>query len=68
MTGGRYNSNGKRSRREYVGVHFKCCKVYVHAYLNRAGTAYVAYCPKCAGKMTIEIRPDGSDSRFFETT
>ncbi len=68
MTPQQYNPSERRPPREYVGVHFKCCKVYVHAYLNRERTAYVAYCPKCAGKMTIEIRPDGSDSRFFEAS
>jgi len=56
----------KRAPREFVGVHFKCCRVYVRAYLNRQKTAFVAFCPKCAGKMTIEIRPDGSESRFFQ--
>jgi hypothetical protein len=58
----------ERRRREFVGVHFKCCRVYVRAYLNKRKTAYVAYCPKCAGKMTIEIRSDGSESRFFEAS
>jgi hypothetical protein len=56
----------KRTPREFVGVYFKCCRVYVRAYINRDGTAFVAFCPKCAGKMTIEIRPDGSESRFFQ--
>ncbi|MEW5701184.1 MAG: hypothetical protein AB1792_03020 [Candidatus Zixiibacteriota bacterium] len=57
-----------RVRREFVGVYFKCCRVYVRAYLNALKTAYVAYCPKCAGRMTIEIRPDGSESRFFQAS
>ena len=68
MSSDGYHIPEKRTRREYVGVHFKCCNIYVHAYLNKQRTAYVAYCPKCAGKMTIEIRPDGSDSRFFEAS
>jgi len=56
----------KRTPREFVGVYFKCCRVYVRAYINRDRTAFVAFCPKCAGKMTIEIRSDGSESRFFQ--
>lgn len=56
----------KRTPREFVGVYFKCCRVYVRAYLNQQKTAFVAFCPKCAGKMTIEIRADGSESRFFQ--
>ena len=56
----------KRAPREFVGVHFKGCRVYVRAYLNRQKTAFVAFCPKCAGKMTIEVRSDGSESRFFQ--
>ena len=63
-----YNPNVGRPRYDVVGVYFRCCRKYVWAHLNRKKTAYVAFCPKCAGKMTIEIRADGSESRFFEAS
>jgi len=56
---------GKKGR-PFVGVFFKCCRKYVRAYLNKKGDAYVAWCPRCAAKMVIEISPYGSKSPFFE--
>ncbi len=54
------------SHREYLGVMFECCRVYSHIHKNKAGTAYVGWCPKCAKKVTIRIDPSGTDSRFFK--
>jgi len=54
--------------RPFIGVHFKCCRKYVRAYLNKKGDAYVAWCPKCAAKMIVEISPYGSKNRFFEAS
>ena len=52
-------------RREYLGVLFECCRVYSHIHKNRSGDAYVGWCPRCARKVTIPIRPLGTDCRFF---
>lgn len=51
--------------RRFVGVHFNCCDVYTRVYINRARSAYVGYCPKCAKQIRLKIGPGGSDSRFF---
>ena len=51
--------------RPYIGVKFECCKVYIRIYLNKAGTAYVGHCPRCAAKIEIKVGPGGSDSRFW---
>jgi len=55
----------ERAPRPYIGMTFKCCNVYTRIYLNRAGTAYVGFCPKCAAKAEIKISPTGTDARFF---
>lgn len=55
-----------RQQREFVGVTFKCCNVYSRIYINKNGTAFVGWCPRCAKKVEVKISADGSDSRFFE--
>lgn len=58
----------KKEERPYLGVVFKCCKVYSRIYLNKQGTAFVGWCPRCAKPIRIKVSPDGTDSRFFEMT
>lgn len=36
--------------------------------MNKEGTAFVGWCPKCAKKVTLTISPDGEDSQFFEVS
>ena len=55
----------EREPRPYIGMLFKCCNVYSRIYLNRAGTAFTGYCPKCAAKVEIKAAPGGSKSRFW---
>ncbi|MCA8988739.1 MAG: hypothetical protein KDA78_13910 [Planctomycetaceae bacterium] len=50
-----------------VGVHMKCCNVYVYAKPNAQKDAYVGWCPKCARQVRLRIVSEGgSNSRFFE--
>lgn len=51
--------------RPSVGIYFRCCRVYSRIYLNKAGTAFVGWCPKCAGKIEMKVSPTGSTNRFF---
>ena len=51
--------------RRFVGIHFVCCDVYARIYINRAGTAYSGYCPRCAKRIDLKIGPGGTDQRFF---
>jgi hypothetical protein len=55
--------------RPFLGILLKCCRVYVRAYLNPAGTAYQAWCPRCAARVEIAVAEQGgSTSRFFEAS
>ncbi len=52
--------------RPFIGVHLKCCNVYVRAYVNAAGDAFTTFCPRCTAQVHIPIVAEGgSSSRFF---
>ncbi|MBT4866230.1 MAG: hypothetical protein HON53_14095 [Planctomycetaceae bacterium] len=52
--------------RQYVGVHMKCCNVYVRAYVNHDNSAFVGWCARCAKQTRIPIVAEGgSTGRFF---
>ena len=53
------------SNRPFLGVLFECCRVYQRIYLNRAGTAFVGWCPKCKAKLEVKVDPEGESRRFF---
>jgi len=59
------DSKDKRTPRPFLGIHFKCCNVYARIHLNKTGTAFVGWCPRCAAKTEVRVSPTGSDSRFF---
>lgn len=56
-----------KEKRPFLGIHFRCCNVYVRVYKNHAGTAYEGHCPKCGKRVAVPIGQGGSSQRFFET-
>ena len=55
----------QRTKRPFIGMHFKCCNVYTRIYLNKKGDAFVGWCPKCTAKAMVKVAKDGSPDRFF---
>jgi len=51
--------------RAFLGIHFECCGVYARIYLNKKGSAYVGWCPKCTKKLEIKVGAEGTSTRFF---
>lgn len=52
--------------RPFVGIHMRCCNVYVRAYPNAQKDACVAWCPRCCAPVRVPIVEEGgSSNRFF---
>lgn len=55
--------------RPFLGVHMKCCNVYLRAHLNQTRDAFVGWCPRCAAPVRIQVVEEGgSNSQFFEAS
>ncbi len=59
-------TDNRNEASRFLGVHFACCDAYSRVYANRAGTAYVGHCPRCAKRIEFAIGPGGTDARFFK--
>lgn len=57
--------NKDRPKKPFLGMYFKCCRVYSRLYLNKQQTAFVGWCPKCAAKAEVKISAEGSSEKFF---
>jgi hypothetical protein len=58
-------AENRREASRFLGVHFACCDAYSRVYANRAGSAYVGHCPRCAKRVQFAIGPGGTSERFF---
>lgn len=61
------SSSSGQTGKAFLGIHLKCCNVYVRAYINATKDAYVSRCPRCGAQVRVGISKEGgSSSRFFE--
>ncbi len=51
--------------RAYIGIMFDCCGVYARIYKNRAGDAYVGWCPRCLRQLRLKVGQGGTNQRLF---
>lgn len=54
-----------KGKRPFVGILFKCCRVYARVYLNADGQTYEGACPRCGKRAVLKVGPGGSRSRFW---
>lgn len=57
--------NSPARDRRWLGIQFECCNVYARIHKNKAGTAYVGWCPHCCRTVRVRVGADGTSSRFF---
>jgi hypothetical protein len=55
----------KRNKKQFLGIHFKCCNIYSRIYKNKRGTAYEGLCLGCKRVVFVPIGKEGTNSRFF---
>ncbi len=61
----KHKSDAKLKNRKFLGIYFKCCKVYGRIYKNKAKTAYQGICPQCGSKVSVAIGEGGTTQRLF---
>jgi hypothetical protein len=49
----------------FLGVQFRCCRVYGRLYRDPSGSAYQGRCPRCGAFLTVPIGRGGTSRRFF---
>lgn len=49
----------------FLGIRFRCCRVYGRLYRDPSGNAYQGRCPRCGAFLTVSIGHGGTSRRFF---
>lgn len=60
-------SQRNREATPFLGIFFKCCKIYGRIYKDKSNRYYKGKCPKCGKFVTVPIgkNGEGTSSRFF---
>jgi hypothetical protein len=61
------NEKRDETGRPYISMFYECCNVYARIYKNKAGTAYVGWCPRCARQVYLKVGEGGVDCRMFRS-
>lgn len=59
---------GQGRCKPWLGVYFRCAHAYVRVFRNKAGTGYLARCPRCARPVRFSVGPHGIEERWFEVS
>jgi hypothetical protein len=51
--------------RPFLGLHMRCCHVYVRVYANAAGDAFVGRCPRCGVPVRVDVDDEGGSTGSF---
>ena len=52
--------------RPYIGVYFRCCRIYQRIYRRPSDDRYIGRCPHCLRTVEVRVAPDGTADRIFE--
>jgi len=55
----------KGKGRQWLGIHFECCNVYVRIYRRADEREYVGSCPECRGRVRVRVGAGGLEGRIF---
>jgi hypothetical protein len=57
---------GPVRNRPFIGVFFRCCRVYQRIYRNPEGDSYAGFCPHCLRQVKVRVGAEGTQDRIFE--
>ena len=52
-------------RRNFLGIHFRCCRVYGRLYRTPGEAEYRGRCPRCGAVLEVPVGEGGTGRRFF---
>lgn len=54
--------------RPWLGLYFRCARVYTRAYRDQGGQEYLGRCPRCGKCVRFAVGTGGTSERRFEVS